>query len=86
MLKYIRNNFPIFILISIVIIGFAYPFYTGQWIMAPRLGEVDLQCYGVDVPEAIPHARVLHFCSCIHTVGIEIKAEKYHYCTKQISK
>lgn len=54
--------------------------------MAARLGEVDRQCDGVDVPESIIHAKVLYFCSCIHTVGIENKAEKYRYCTNQISK
>lgn len=85
MLKNIKNNFPIFILIIIVVAGLGYPFYSGKRIMAPRLSEIDTQCYGVDVPERIKHNDVLHFCSCIHTAGIENKEEKYKYCMNQSS-
>ncbi|MCY6411016.1 hypothetical protein QTA56_02550 [Acinetobacter sp. VNH17] len=86
MLKYIKNNFPIFILIAIVVGGLGYPFYSGKWIMAYRLGEIDSKCYGVNVPSTIEHGKVLLFCSCIHTVGIENKEEKYNYCTNRMSK
>ncbi|WP_436897446.1 hypothetical protein [Acinetobacter gyllenbergii] len=86
MLKYIKNNLPILILIIIVIGGFGYPFYAGKWIMAPRLSEIDSKCYGVDVPSGIEHNKVLLFCSCIHTVNIANKEEKYKHCTNQMEK
>ncbi|WP_334069890.1 hypothetical protein [Acinetobacter colistiniresistens] len=86
MLRNIKNNFPIFILIIIVVAGLGYPFYSGKRIMVPRLSEIDTQCYGVDVPERIKHNDVLHFCSCIHTAGIENKEEKYKYCMNQSSR
>ncbi|MCH7304021.1 hypothetical protein [Acinetobacter higginsii] len=86
MLKYIKTNLPILILIIIVIGGLGYPFYSGKWIMAPRLSEIDSKCYGVDVPSNIEHNKVLLFCSCVHTIGIENKEEKYKYCTNRMDK
>ncbi|USA44985.1 hypothetical protein NDN11_09570 [Acinetobacter sp. C26M] len=86
MLKFIKNNLPIFTLIIIVVGGFGYPFLTGKWIMAPKLSEIDSECYGVDVPNNIEYQQVLHFCSCIHTVGMETKEEKYKYCTDRMNK
>lgn len=86
MLTYIKNNFPVFILLVIVVAGLGSPFFTGRWILAPRLVEVDSECYGVDVPQTIEYSKVLHFCSCIHTIAIENKAEKYRYCTHSMEK
>lgn len=86
MLTYIRNNFPVFILLVIVAAGMGSSFFTGRWILAPTLGEVDSKCYGVDVPQMIEYSKVLYFCSCIHTIAIENKAEKYRYCTDHIEK
>jgi len=86
MLNYIKNNFAVIMLLLIVIAGLGYPFYSGRSFMAPRLSEIDRNCYGVDVPDTIKHRQVLLFCSCIHTVSIENRAEKYHYCTTQVNK
>ena len=47
MIQYIKNNFPIIVLLMIVIGGFGYPFYSGKWIVAPKLNEIDAKCYGI---------------------------------------
>lgn len=86
MLKYIKSNFPIIVLIFIVVGGFAYPFYSGEWIIPSRLGESDAKCYNVDVPSTIKYNQVELFCSCIHSVQIEDKQEKYKYCANKLNK
>lgn len=57
MIQYIKNNFPIIVLLLIVIGGFGYPFYSGKWVVAPKLNEIDAKCYRIDVPDDIPYGN-----------------------------
>lgn len=83
-LNTVKNNLPIIVLLLIVVGGFAYPFYSGNWITPPRLSESDATCYGIDVPEDIEFTRVDLFCSCMRMSNIEDTEEKSDYCAKQV--
>jgi len=84
--KYIKNNLPIIILLIIVVGGFGYPFYSGEWITPPRLAESDAKCYGINVPEDIDYKQTELFCSCMRMSKIEDNKEKSQYCANQVSR
>ena len=83
MINYIKNNFPIIVLFLMVVGGFAYPFYSGKWLVANRLSDIDSKCYGVDVPESITYNKAILFCSCVHANGHVSKEENYKYCERK---
>lgn len=86
MIQYIKNNFPIIVLLMIVIGGFSYPFYSGKWIVAPKLNEIDAKCYGIDVPDDIQYGRSEHFCSCMKMVHNKKDNDHINYCKNLINK
>ena len=86
MLKYIKNNLPILTLLIIVLGGFGYPFYSGEWITPPRLAEFDSKCYDINVPDEVEYKQSELFCSCMHMSKLENNKEKSKYCANLIKK
>lgn len=74
------------VLLIIVIGGLGYPFYSGKWVVAPKLNEIDAKCYGIDVPDDIPYGRSEYFCSCMRMLHNKKDNSGINYCKNLIDK
>nr|WP_277603399.1 hypothetical protein [Acinetobacter dispersus] len=86
MKKFIKNNAPIFVLILIIIGGFVYAFKVDDRILVPSIGQTDLQCAGVAVPNEIKYGDGNLFCSCIRLSNHQTVQERYNYCVNKFTK
>lgn len=80
MSKYLKDNYPILILILIIIGGFYYSFKTGNGMWISRS---NLECSGIDVPAEIKYVESKAFCSCIRMSPYHTQEEKSQSCIKK---
>lgn len=72
-------------LLTIVVGGFGYPFYSDEWI-TPPLAESDSKCYDINVPEDVEYKKSELFCSCMRMSKIKDNKEKSKYCANRVSR
>ncbi len=82
----LKQSYPVFVLLAVVIGGVIYSFKSGHSIFAKKPGMSDSRCYGINVPETVPYHQSDLFCSCVRTAGHTSKAELYAYCAAKLDK